>query len=211
MDLVLVLALAMALAFAFTNGFNDAANAIASLVATRAARPLPAVLMAAFFNLVGPLFFGAAVADTIAGIVVVAPREIAAVTGAGLTGAVIWSTWARQRGLPSSSSHALVGGLVGASLLAAGSGAIRWGGLNGIHPSGVFGILIAMAAVVVISALVGFVIERLALAGAAHLSRRAARPVRALQWGHQLVAGFFSWLQRRHEDGGDHDCAASDR
>ena len=65
-DLTLALAIAMAIAFGVTNGFHDAANAIATLVATRAARPLPAVVLASVFNLLGPLFVGAAVANTIA-------------------------------------------------------------------------------------------------------------------------------------------------
>jgi hypothetical protein len=97
------LALAMAFAFAVTNGLHDAANAIATLVATRAARPLPAVLMAAVFNLIGPLLVGAAVADTIATIVDVPPSQEIAVIGAGLTGAVTWNVLTWLRGLPSSS------------------------------------------------------------------------------------------------------------
>ena len=74
-DVALVLAIGMALAFAVTNGFHDAANAIATLVGTRTARPLPAVAMASVFNLLGPLFVGAAVANTIARIVTVPPSQ----------------------------------------------------------------------------------------------------------------------------------------
>ena len=73
MDAGLVVAVGLALAFAVTNGIHDAANAIATLVATRAARPLQAIVFASVFNLLGPLFVGAAVADTIAGIVTVPP------------------------------------------------------------------------------------------------------------------------------------------
>ena len=102
-DLTLVLAIGMALAFAVTNGFHDAANAIATLVGTRTARPIPAVAMASVFNLLGPLFVGAAVANTIARIVTVPPEQSVAVIGAGLTGAVVWNTFTWRRGLPSSS------------------------------------------------------------------------------------------------------------
>ena len=84
-DLTLVLAILMAFAFALTNGFHDAANSIATLVATRIARPLPAVAMASVFNLLGPLLFGAAVANTVGKLVTVNPAHGVPVIGAGLT------------------------------------------------------------------------------------------------------------------------------
>ena len=117
----LVVAIAMALAFAFTNGVHDAANAIATLVATRAARPGSAVLLAAVGNVLGPLLLGTAVASTIAGIVTVPSDEVIAVLGAALTGAVAWNGITWWRGLPSSSGHALLGGLVGAALAVGGA------------------------------------------------------------------------------------------
>jgi PiT family inorganic phosphate transporter len=140
-----ILAMAMAFAFALTNGFHDAANAIATLVATRAARPLPAVALAAVCNLLGPLLLGAAVANTIEKIVQVPPDQTIAVFGAGLTGAVAWNLFTWIKGLPSSSSHALVGGLVGAALLDAGASAVYWGGIEDGRPVGVLGTLIALA------------------------------------------------------------------
>src|SRR3954467_2910840 len=95
MDPGLAIAIAFALAFATTNGLHDASNAIATLVATRAASPLQAILMASVFNPLGPLVLGAAVADTIGGIVAVAPSVAIAVIGSGLAGAVTWNviTW----------------------------------------------------------------------------------------------------------------------
>jgi inorganic phosphate transporter, PiT family len=177
-----VLAVAMALAFALTNGFHDAANAIATLVATRVARPLPAVVMASVCNLLGPLLLGAAVADTVARIVLPPPGDVVPVVGAGLTGAVVWNLVTWRRGLPSSSSHALVGGLVGAALVAAGSDAVHWGGLEGWRPVGVFGVLIALA----VSPLLGFGAAALLESGARRGVRRAssafAIPVRRAQW-----------------------------
>ncbi len=182
MTAAFVLAVGMALAFALTNGFHDAANAIATLVATRAARPLPAVLMASVFNLLGPLLLGAAVANTVATIVE-PPVEVAIpVIGAGLTGAVSWNAYTWLRGLPSSSSHALVGGLVGAALVAAGADAVNWGGIEGGHPVGVFGVLIALA----ISPLLGVAVAALLELGVRRALRRAAYgiglPVRRAQW-----------------------------
>jgi PiT family inorganic phosphate transporter len=178
----LVAAVSLALAFALTNGFHDAANAIALLVATRAARPGPAVLMAAGCNLLGPLVLGAAVADTIASIVTVAGPDAVAVVGAGLTGAVIWNTFTWRKGLPSSSGHALVGGLVGAAMFGAGLHAVRWGGIRGWRPVGVLGTLLALA----IAPVLGFAAASLGTV----LARRAVRrgtirlndPIRRSQW-----------------------------
>jgi PiT family inorganic phosphate transporter len=132
----------MAFAFAVTNGFHDAANAIATLVATRAARPVQAVALASACTLLGPLVLGAAVAETVAGAISVPRASLVPVVGAALSGAVAWNllTWAL--GLPSSSSHALVGGLAGAALAQAGPGAVRWTGDGGL---GFTGVLVGLA------------------------------------------------------------------
>ncbi len=178
MDPALIGAVLVALTFAMTNGFHDAANAIATLVATRAARPLPAIAMASVANLLGPFLLGAAVADAVAKIVIVDPVIMVPVIGAGLTGAVIWnlSTW--WRGVPSSSSHALVGGLVGAAIVAEGLDAVFWGPVSNGHIGGVFGILLA--------SLLGFgaswVLERVALRLAKRATTRVSKPNRAAQW-----------------------------
>ena len=117
MDAGLAIAVLLALAFAVTNGLHDASNAIATLVATRAARPSQAIVLATVFNLLGPLLVGAAVADTIGGIVTVSPSEAIAVIGSGLAAATAWNLTTWRLGLPSSSGHALVGGLVGAAVV----------------------------------------------------------------------------------------------
>jgi inorganic phosphate transporter, PiT family len=127
MDAQLVVAVLFAIGFAVTNGLHDASNAIATLVATRAATPLQAILLASVFNLLGPLFLGAAVADTIGGIVTVPPDVTVEVIGAGLAAAVTWNLVTWRLGLPSSSGHALVGGLVGAAVVEGGVHAINWG------------------------------------------------------------------------------------
>ena len=103
MDTGLVVAVLLAAGFAITNGLHDASNAIATLVATRAATPLQAIVLASVFNLVGPLLLGAAVADTIGGIVTVAPSAATEVIGAGLAAAVAWNLVTWRLGLPSSS------------------------------------------------------------------------------------------------------------
>ena len=189
-DVVLLAAIAMALVFAFTNGFQDAANAIATLVASRAARPLPAILMASLANLLGPFLLGAAVANTVAGIVTVDPETAVPVIGAGLTGAVAWNVITWYRGIPSSASHALVGGLVGAAVLAAGIDAVAWGPIVEGRLGGVLGIL----AGILLAAFLGFgaswVLERVALWMGRRASTRAGRPVRVAQWGTSAWLAF---------------------
>jgi inorganic phosphate transporter, PiT family len=183
MNVAFVLAVAMALAFAFTNGFHDAANAIATLVGTRVGRPGPAVALASVFNMAGPFLVGAAVANTVAKIVQVEASHTIAVIGAGLSAAVLWNVLTWWRGLPSSSSHALLGGLVGAALVDARSlGAVNWGHFEGLKVNGVFGLLIALA----VSPLLGFAaaaaIER---SIRPHLGRATVRlraPIRSGQW-----------------------------
>ena len=186
----LAIALALTLTFAATNGLHDASNAIATLVATRAATPLQAILMASFFNMLGPLLVGAAVADTIGGIVTVAPSAVTGVIGSGLAGAVAWNLLTWRLGLPSSSGHALVGGLVGAALVEGGAHAVDWGGFDGWHPMGALGTLVALA----ISPLLGALVALLATRGLSRLARRATRrwhgPVRAGEWGMSAALAF---------------------
>ena len=182
-DAAFVLAVCMAMAFAFTNGLHDAANAIATLVATRAARPLPAALMAACFNLLGPLVFGAAVANTVSAIVQVPPDEMVVVIGAGLTGALTWNVYTWLRGLPASSTHALVGGLMGAAILDAGLSAIDWGPFDAAGGlAGVFGILLGLLLAVILGLTVAWCLERAALRGLQRATTRIGGVIRRLQW-----------------------------
>ena len=190
MEAGFVIAIALALAFAVTNGLHDASNAIATLVATRAARPLQAIVLAAVFNLLGPLLVGAAVADTIGGIVTVSPSEAAAVIGSGLAGAVTWNLITWRLGLPSSSGHALVGGLVGAALAEGGTGAVQWGGLDGFHPIGVFGTLIALAISPPLGALGGLLVIRFIRRLWRRATRRWAGPVRGGEWVMSAALAF---------------------
>ena len=182
MDLGLGIALLLVLGFAFTNGVHDASNAIAALVATRAARPAQAMLLAAVFNTLGPLLFGAAVANTIGGIVAIQGEAAIAVIAAGLLAAVAWNGLTWWLGLPSSSGHALVGGLVGAALIEGGTGAVQWGGLDGLRPVGVIGTAIALAVAPMLGALAALGVTRAVQRGLRHGTRRWAPPVRAGEW-----------------------------
>ena len=147
--LVMAILVVVALAFDFMNGFHDAANSIALMVSTRLLTPQAAVAWAAFFNFIAFLIFGVAVAKTIgAGIVSPAAIDNAVIFGA-LCGAIAWNLITWWFGIPSSSSHALVGGLVGAALAKAGSGVIIAQGLiktsAAIILSPLFGLVLALA------------------------------------------------------------------
>ncbi len=190
MDAGLVLAIALAFAFSFTNGFHDASNAIATLVATRGARPLQAVVLAAIFNMLGPLVVGAAVASTIGGIVTVEGANGVEIIGAGLAAAVSWNVFTWWFGLPSSSGHALVGGLVGAGLVEGGIEAINWGGFDGWHPVGVLGTLVALAVSPFLGALVALVVIRGVRLAARRATRHWRGPVVAGEWGMSAALAF---------------------
>ncbi len=182
MDAGLAFALLLVLAFAFTNGVHDASNSIATLVATRVARPAQALLLAAVFNTLGPLLVGAAVADTIGGIVAIDGKAAIAVIAAGLLAAVAWNALTWWLGLPSSSGHALVGGLVGAALIEGGADAVQWGGLDGLRPVGVIGTAIALAVAPVLGALAALAVTRAVQRGLRRGTRRWGAPVRAGEW-----------------------------
>jgi PiT family inorganic phosphate transporter len=128
--LPLLLALiAIALAFDFLNGMNDAANSIATVVSTRVLRPQYAVAWAALFNFVAFMVFGLHVAETVGRGIVEADIVTARVIFGALAGAIVWQVITNRLGIPSSSSHALIGGLVGAGLAKAGINAVVWAGV----------------------------------------------------------------------------------
>jgi inorganic phosphate transporter, PiT family len=124
----LVLVIALAIVFDYINGFHDTANAIATSVATRALSPRTAVLMAAAFNFIGA-FAGTAVAKTIGAGLVDETTTTQTVVMAALIGAITWNLITWYFGIPSSSSHALIGGLLGATIVAAGVGALDTDGI----------------------------------------------------------------------------------
>jgi PiT family inorganic phosphate transporter len=126
----LVVVIALAIVFDYINGFHDTANAIATSVATRALRPRHAILMAAAFNFIGA-FAGTAVAKTIGTGLVEESTTTQTVIVAALIGAIAWNLITWYLGLPSSSSHALIGGLLGATIVAAGGGALKLNGIVG--------------------------------------------------------------------------------
>ena len=162
MDMVLVAVVGvvlLALLFDFTNGFHDAANSTSTVVATRAMKPRHAVYMAAFFNFAALFVVGTAVANTVAKTVDVealgvqsggVPMGLGVAFGA-LLGAIFWNYFTWSIGMPSSSSHALIGGLLGAGLSAGGLDVIKWSSIE------------KAALAIVISPLVAFTVAFLAM------------------------------------------------
>ncbi|MEQ1952381.1 inorganic phosphate transporter [Mesorhizobium sp. CN2-181] len=146
---LLVGLVAVALFFDFLNGLHDAANSIATIVSTRVLRPQYAVFWAAFFNFIAFLFFGLHVAQTLGTGIIDASIVDPQVVFAALVGAIVWNLVTWYFGIPSSSSHALIGGLVGAGVAKAGGGAIVWSGL------------LKTSAAIVLSPATGFVLALL--------------------------------------------------
>jgi PiT family inorganic phosphate transporter len=178
-----VVVVAIALAFDFVNGFHDAANSIATVVSTRVLSPRLAVVWAAFFNFVAFLVFGTAVAATIASGVVVPDALTIGVVFAGLVGAIAWNLITFYLGLPSSSSHALVGGIAGAAVAKSG-----WDVLigDGIRTIGVF---------IILSPLLGLALGMVLMIGlqwAVARSQRVDRINRFFRRGQLVSAAAFS-------------------
>ncbi|HEY6950134.1 MAG TPA: inorganic phosphate transporter [Nitrososphaeraceae archaeon] len=129
-EISVYVAIAAALFFDFVNGFHDSANSIATVVGTRVLRPLYAVGIAAIANFVGPFIFGTAVAATVGKGIINPAFSTVDVIFAGLIGAIVWDLITWYFGLPSSSSHALIGGLIGSALLAGGTSALVYSGIE---------------------------------------------------------------------------------
>src|SRR3954454_19211800 len=158
-DVLLVIVVATALAFDFTNGFHDTANVVATAISTRAVPPRVAVLFASILNFVGA-FVSLKVAATVASGIVDPDQITMTIVFAGLVGAIAWNLATWYFGLPSSSSHALIGGLVGSTVAAAGTGAVDGNGLLSkvIVPAliaPVLAFVVAGVAILVIYAIVG--------------------------------------------------------
>lgn len=173
-QVVLILVIAGALFFDFVNGFHDAANSIATIVSTRVLKPQWAVIWAAFFNFIAFLFFGLHVASTI-GKGIVDPSVVTIpVVAAGLFGAITWNLVTWYGGIPSSSSHALVGGFAGAAAAHAGFGALVMSGLTKI---GIF---------IFVAPILGMLMGHLIMVATYWLFRH---------WTHSRVSSIFRKMQ----------------
>lgn len=172
MDTLFLLALltvAVVILFDYTNGFHDAANIVATVIASRAMTPAQAVVIVGIFEFLGPLLGGTAVANTIGKFVDlsdVPPLFGLGILLCGLIGAIAWNFFTWAKGIPSSSSHALVGGLVGAVVVAAGPDHVAWGFselFSRGHFTGVTKVLLALVLSPLVGFWAGFLIHRAAL------------------------------------------------
>ncbi len=161
-----IAAIAIVLVFDYTNGFHDASNIVATVIASRAMTPIQAVILIAIFEFLGPLLGGTAVANTIGKFIDVSALAGVASLGiilAGVIGAIAWNLGTWRFGIPSSSSHALVGGLIGPVVVSAGPSYVVWGFgelvLHG-HVTGVTKVLLALILSPIIGFWVGFALHR---------------------------------------------------
>lgn len=153
---LLILIIVLALVFDYINGFHDAANSIATIVATKVLTPFQAVLWAAFFNFLAYWVFGFGVADTVAKTAKTENIDLVVIL-AGVIAAIIWNLITWWKGIPSSSSHTLIGGFAGAAIAHAGFNVVNWykPGSDGSLPSGV----LVVIAFIVLAPLLGMLIS----------------------------------------------------
>lgn len=161
---LVIFVVAVALAFDFMNGFHDAANSIATVVSTRVLPPRAGVLWAAFFNFLAAFGFGVSVASTIGQGIIVTEIVTEWLILSALAGAITWDVITWWLGLPTSSSHALVGGLVGAGVVA--------GGWNVVHVQGVT----TIALFIVLSPLIGMLVAFVLILVTSRIARKLPRP-----------------------------------
>ncbi|HEX7246878.1 MAG TPA: inorganic phosphate transporter [Actinomycetota bacterium] len=178
-----IVVLVLAYAFEFANGWTDAPNSIATVVSTRVLRPLPAVIMAGTLNLVGALVVGTAVAKTIASGIVDPGFVTLGTVAAAVLAATLWALSAQYFGLPSSESHALVAGLIGAGFATGGLEALEWSGTS----KSLIGL--------VTSPLGGFLMGLLLMVAIYRLFAKVRRPTvsRIFGRGQIVSAGFMAF------------------
>ncbi|HSB02196.1 MAG TPA: inorganic phosphate transporter, partial [Anaerolineales bacterium] len=178
----LIIVIALALVFDFLNGVRDASNIVATMISSRAFGPRTALGIAAVAEFVGPFLFGVTVAKTIGDEIVQSNVLTLNVILSALIGAIAWNLITWYFGIPGSSSHALIGGMVGAVLVGAGIEAIKFGGLNKV--------LIALFVVPLIGFIVSFIVTRLIYFFVRGASPRINEFFRRGQWGTALVVAF---------------------
>lgn len=175
--LLAIVAVVIVLIFDYTNGFHDASNIVATVIASRAMTPVQAVIIVAFFEFLGPILGGTAVANTIGKFINISDLEAIAsvvIILCGIIGAIVWNLGTWWFGIPSSSSHALVGGLAGAVVVSAGADHVVWGfsELQQGHFTGVTKVLLALILSPIIGFWAGYIIHRMMC-----FLLRAAKPV----------------------------------
>lgn len=188
---LLLVIIALALIFDYINGFHDAANAIATIVATKVLTPFQAVVWAAFFNFLAYWVFGFGVADTVAKTADTMQINLVVIL-AGVIAAIIWNLLTWWFGIPSSSSHTLIGGFAGAAIAHAGTSSVNWftEGKAGAMPTGVLVIIAFIVFAPLIGALMSYFISVWLL----HSSKKSIKP-KLVTIAIMLITGIFIYNQ----------------
>ncbi len=169
------LLIGLALVFDFLNGFHDSSNIVATMIASRALSGRQALTMTAVAHFIGPFLFGVAVATTLGNEVLMDSQLKMSVVLSALISAIVWNIITWWLGIPSSSSHALVGGLLGAAIVESGMGVIKWAGLTKV--------IIALLTSPLIGLIVGYLLMKLVL----YLARSATPGINRFFRGSQVV------------------------
>jgi len=189
-----IAAILMTLVFDFTNGFHDASSTVATLIECRAATPKGAIIMSSAANMLGALLGGSAVAFTMQGLLDTGPgSDMVVVMLAAVTGSTIWNLLTWKYGIPSSSTHALVGGIIGAGIVASGAGNVVWGLNELVTGQGLVGVTKVVAFLfisVAIGFIGGYVILRLSRLLLRNAKRSVNGPIRRVQW---ITSGMLSF------------------
>ena len=155
--IILILVITVGLVFALSNGLHDASSVVATFINCGAASPEKAIALASVFGLLGAVFGGSAVADTISGVIdLPAKSSLLAILFAAILGAVVWNVVTWRLGLPSSSTHALIGGIIGAVIISSGYNHILWGWSELVGTNHKITGIVKVVAALIISPLFGF-------------------------------------------------------
>lgn len=192
---LLAVVIIIALIFTLTNGLHDASSVVATMIACKAASPVQAVLIVAVFGTLGVLFSGNQVADTVSAIVKLSPGvHLIHILIAAIIGAVVWNLITWKVGIPSSSTHALIGGLVGATWMANGANSILWGASELFSGSpqlvGIMKVIVSLILSPVLGFVIAYVLQKLSALLLRNAKFRINSTINKLQW---LVAAALAF------------------
>lgn len=192
---IAVITVLLAFMFTFTNGFQDASTMAATFIASRSASPREGIVMVAFMSFLGALLGGSAVAFTLSGLVTIESGfQTVMVLLAALIGATIWNLTAWRYALPSSSTHALIGGLIGAGVVSAGLGGVFWGVEELLQPphqlAGLMKVLVFLLISVIIGFAGSFLMRRMTRLLLRNAKRKINREIIRLNWLTAAVMSF---------------------
>lgn len=189
--ILVVIVILLALYFTYTNGFQDGSSVTAGGIATRAMQPLHAVVLVATFEVLGAMFGGSAVSNAIRSITDWPERaDLLPVLMSALSAAIFWNYLTRRFGIPSSSTHALVGGILGALYAGGGTNHIVMGNLDVIHPTGLWKVILTLFVSPLAGFAAGYLVYSVSVLLLVRASMRVTKPINVLQWIATAVLAF---------------------